>query len=108
QAHSGSSAEFASLKSEAAEQTAMLISGLDASAGEVMSKKVSALLDEARALDESEFKSKRAAMEQTAKQIVGHPDPMQSLRHWMEREMADLLSNPQLPAALEARLKAGQ
>jgi len=100
-----SETDYASLKSEAAEQVAMLLVGLDPSAQEPIVKKVGQWLDRAKAMTDADVKSKRPQLEQSAKEIVGKPDPMAQLRHWMEREMADLLSNPQTSAALAARVK---
>ena len=37
--------------------------------------------------------------------LVGGVEPVLLIRHFMQRELAELLSNPELPAALEARLK---
>jgi hypothetical protein len=98
-------AEYASLKTEASEQVATLLAGLDPAAEEPIVKKVSQWLDRAKAMSEADVKSKRPQLEQAAKEIVGKADPMVQLRHWMEREMADLLANPQTAVALAARVK---
>ena len=98
-------ADYASLKTEACEQVAMLIAGLDPAAQEPIIKKVGQWLDRAKAMSDADVKNKRAQLEQAAKDIVGNPDPMAQLRHWMEREMADLLSNPELSTALATRAK---
>ena len=58
-----------------------------------------------RALKDDEFKKERPELEKTARQIVGEVGPLDVLRHAVERSLADLLSNPRLAAAIDARLK---
>jgi hypothetical protein len=70
-----------------------------------VSDQVVQLLIQARALKDDEFKRERRDLEKSARQIVGEVGPMQILRHAVERALAELLSNPRLPTALEARLK---
>jgi hypothetical protein len=97
--------DYTSVKSEAAEQVALLLSGTDPKAQEPIAKKVSDWVDSAHKLSADEVKSKRQSLESSAKEILGHPDPLQCLRHWLERDLADLLANPELPDALSSRLK---
>jgi hypothetical protein len=89
--------DSASIKSEAAEQVAMLLVGLDPSQQAPIIKKVNDWFDQ--------LKSKRDTAEASAREIVGKPDPMQCLRHWLERDLADLLANPELPELLKQKLK---
>jgi hypothetical protein len=98
-------ADYTSLKTEASEQVAMLLAGSDPAAQEPIVKKVGQWLDRAKAMSDADIKTKRPQLEQAAKEIVGKPDPIAQLRHWMEREMADLLSNPGFSNALAARIK---
>ena len=55
-----------------------------------------------RDLSDDQIINKRAALEASAGQIIGDVPPMDVLNHWMENETAELLSNPQLPEAVEA------
>jgi hypothetical protein len=75
----------------------MLLVGLDPSQQAPIIKKVNDWFDQ--------LKSKRDTAEASAREIVGKPDPMQCLRHWLERDLADLLANPELPELLKQKLK---
>lgn len=97
--------EYAAIRAEAAGQVALLLAGLDKTAQQPVAQKVGEWLDKAHAEDGSKAAANRPAHEEAARQIVGHPDPFQVLRHWMEREMASLMSNPALPGAIEKQIK---
>jgi hypothetical protein len=97
--------EYSSIKSEAADQAAMLLVGVDPKAQEPIAKKVSDWIDSAHKLSADELKAKRTTLEASAKEIVKQPDPLECLRHWLQRDLADLLANPELPEALTSRLK---
>jgi hypothetical protein len=99
-------ADFAALRTEAAEQTGLLLAGLDKSAARPIEQKVTDLLDKVKKMNDAEFKSQRDALTNQAKQIATGADPIEGLRHWMEREIADLLSNPATSDAIDARLQA--
>lgn len=45
-----------------------------------------------------------APLEESARKVVGSTPPMVVLTHWMENRTAELLSNPQLPQAIDAVL----
>lgn len=100
-----SAADFNGLRSEAADQVALLVAGLDPKAAKPVADKVSEWLDKARTMSDRDFKAKSGELNESARQIVAGYDPVEGLRHWMEGEMADLLSNPQTRWALNARLK---
>jgi hypothetical protein len=57
-------------------------------------------------MKDGEYKKKKAQLERDAKEIVGDIEGFTILRHWIERDVAELLSNPLLHKAIEARLKA--
>jgi hypothetical protein len=103
QCHGISDADYAALRDEAADQVALLAAGQDSAEG--ISAKVRDLLDRARKLDAEKFKAQRADFDAEAHQITQDVDSMDALRNWMEREMADLLSNPTISEALAARIK---
>jgi hypothetical protein len=94
-------ADYAALREEATRQVALLLVGVDRAAGEPIEQKVGQWLDRAHAMSDEDFKAKRTEVEETARQIVGHPDPFDQVRHWMQREVADLLSNPELGNAID-------
>jgi hypothetical protein len=63
------------------------------------------LLIQVRALTEEEFKAQRPELEKMARAIVGDLSPLDVLRHALVQDLAELLSNPRLAAAIDARLK---
>lgn len=99
--------DYESMRSEAAEQVGLLMKGLDKEASKSVEKKVSDLLDRAKKLSDDEFKNQHDALAKEARQITSGADPVQGLRYWLEREMADVLSNPAAADAITARLQAG-
>jgi hypothetical protein len=91
---------------DAADEVGPLVAGLDAARQKPVQEKVRSFLERARKMKEGDFKSKRAELEKSAKDVVGDVDGVTILRHWMERDMAELMSNPRLAKAIDARLKA--
>ena len=67
---------------------------------------MSDLLDRAHAMSPDDLQAKRDELDDEAKQIGDAADAFEQLRHWMEGEMADLLSNPQFGPIAGARIKA--
>jgi hypothetical protein len=63
-------------------------------------------IDATRLLKDDEFDSKRASLLESAGQAVGVAPPMRVLEHWMQEQMAILLSNPQAPEAIDDLLQA--
>lgn len=98
-------ADFAALRAEAAEQAGLLLAGLDKSAAKPIEQKVTDLLDKAKKLSDAEFKAQHDALVNQAKQIAAGADPIEGLRHWMQQEIASLLSNPATAEAIAARLQ---
>jgi hypothetical protein len=87
------------------EKAGWLLGGVDAGRARKAGDKVAALLEGIRALKDDELKAKRPDLEQEIHKLVETVGPTAVLRHILDHDMAELLSNPQLPAALEARLK---
>ncbi len=98
--------EYETLRDRTAKQVAMLLAGVDAKAGKEVESKVSAWLTKVHDLSDGDFTSKRGELEAEAKKLSGPPDPMPTLRHWIMNSLAQLLSNPELPGAIETKLKA--
>ena len=88
-----------------ADQLGWLIGGLDTAAETKIKKQVADLLDRAHALKDAEYKAKKDELTQQAKEIADAVGPTDVIRNFMERSVAELLSNPQTVPALEARLK---
>jgi hypothetical protein len=92
-----SAAEWKALRDEAADDVAWLVAGASPTAGEVRDK-ASALLDKARKADKSFDLTKAVAG------LVGRVGPVRMLQNALERELAELLSNPRLGHAARALL----
>jgi hypothetical protein len=90
------------------EEVGRLVAGVDADKVAKISDKVVQWLIEVRSLGDDEFKTQRADLEKRARQITGELHPFDVLRNSVELALAELLSNPRLEAAVEARLKAGK
>jgi hypothetical protein len=100
-----SNKEWAEVRDEVSEDIGRLVAGLDEEQSARVSAKVLQLLIVVRSMKTDEFKAERPELEKQAQQILGDVGPTDVLRHVMENSLAELLSNPCLPAALEARLK---
>jgi hypothetical protein len=74
----------------------------------VVRDRVTALLDRAHRLKDEAFKEKREELDKEVDRIVGKLGPTDVHRHFLERTLAELLSNPRLAAAVEARLRQGK
>lgn len=98
-------AEWAESRDAVAGQVSHLVAGLDEEKAQRVHDQVAQLLIVARGLKEGEFERERPNLEQKALQIVADAGPTEVLRNVLEEALAELLSNPRLPAALEARLK---
>jgi hypothetical protein len=96
-----SAEEYASIRSELISEVAPMLAGLDKSAQQPVAKKVGEWLDGAHSANPSKLESDRASFERSARQIVGAVDAFRSLQFWMQQEMATLLSNPALGAAID-------
>jgi hypothetical protein len=97
--------ELKARREEVAVEVARLVAGLDTDKEDKVQKAASDLLTKAHGLKEDAFKSQKADLEKKAKEIVGEIEAGQVLHHHLEMELAELLSNPRLAAALELRLK---
>jgi hypothetical protein len=82
-----------------------LVAGMDSAKAHAVTQQAAQWLRNANSLSDAEFAQRRTALEESAKKIVGDLPPMQVLDNWMQDQMAILLSNPQLPEAIEAILK---
>jgi hypothetical protein len=98
--------DWKELRDDTAEEVGWLVAGLDTARARRVSEKVGTLLDRAHKLKPEEFKEQRADLEKAAREVLDDVGPVEVLRHVLERDLAELLSNPRLPAALEARLKS--
>jgi hypothetical protein len=97
--------EWKQLRETVAEEVGRGVVGLDLDKISQVGDKVIQLLIHARALKPEEFKAERPELEKMAREIVGNLSPFDVLRHALLQDLAELLSNPRLLAAVEVRLK---
>jgi hypothetical protein len=91
---------------DTADEVGRLVAGLDAEKAKQISEHVTAWLKAGKPLKDDEFATRHAALQEAAERIAGEVPPMLVLTHWMENELAELLSNPQLPTVVEAVIEA--
>jgi hypothetical protein len=97
--------EWPDLRDSVALELGELLAGLDVNQSKKTAEKVAALLDKGHKIKEADLPKSRADLEKEMRQIMGNTGPLDILRHFMERHLALLLSNPQLATAIDARLK---
>lgn len=99
-----SQAEFDELAGDTARDIGILVAGIDPAKYEPVSAKVKEWLRYCRSLGRAEFDNSSAELEKQATALMGGVDAFMILRHWVERDLSELLANPQLAAVLDARL----
>ncbi|HLJ94356.1 MAG TPA: hypothetical protein VKU02_14310 [Gemmataceae bacterium] len=97
--------EWKQFRETISEEVGRGVAGLDLENVSQVGDKVIQLLIHARALKPEEFKMERPELEKMAREIVGNLGPLDVLRHALLQDLAELLSNPRLKAAVDARLK---
>jgi hypothetical protein len=97
--------DWTSIRDEAAAEVAWLVAGFDKEREKKVSKQTVALLDKAHAWKEKELTDQQAELDRALQEIMGDVGPAEVLRHIVEHDLADLLANPQLPAAIEGKLQ---
>jgi hypothetical protein len=98
--------DWKDFRSQVSEEVAWLVAGIDADKSARVNDQVVQLLIKARGPKDEDFKKQRPALEKEAREVVGNLGPFDVLRNVTEHDLALLLSNPRLAAALDARLKA--
>ncbi len=92
--------DYDSLKDDTTDQLGELAGGLSPTKTPAIIGKAARFLDAARKLSPTDFKNQLPPLQDEARKLGGSIDPVVCIRHWMESDLADLLSNPQLPQAL--------
>jgi hypothetical protein len=82
-----------------------LIGGLDATREERSREKVTALLDKAHDLTDKQFADRKEQLEKSIRELAGKLGPLDIIRHYVERVLAETLSNHRLAAAVAGRQK---
>ena len=97
--------EWKELRNETAEEVAWLVAGFNTDNAAKAKKAVTGLLDRGHRLQGEELSKQWPDLEKAAGQLVGNVSSLVVLQHYMERELAELLSNPRTAAALRSWLK---
>jgi hypothetical protein len=98
-------ADWRDHRKKVATEIGRLVGGVDAGKEQKVSKAVTALLTRVRKLSAADFDDQRDELEKEARQLIGDISPADVVRNEIEYTIAELLSNPRLPAALAARLQ---
>jgi hypothetical protein len=97
--------EFTGLREAVAEDMGRLLAGIQTKKAEHIHDRVFALLTRAHDLSADEVALKGPELQKEAEEIVGRISAIEVIRHVLDLAVAQLLSNPRLGAALDARLK---
>jgi hypothetical protein len=99
--------EVKSILEDVSDDLGTLLGGLEPAKAKPHEEAVRAWLKKAKAMSDADFKAKRGELERSARELTAGVDPFMVLRHWVQRDVAELLTNPQLTAAIEAKAKSG-
>ena len=82
-------------------EVALLVGGLDDVKSKTVADRVSQWLKASRVGKDNLTPEQHASYAESARRIVGDVPAMEVLEHWLQSQMAILLSNPQLPKAID-------
>ena len=99
-------AEINTMTADTAASVSYLVCGSDAARAKTLAGQITSWLKAGSELSDKDFTAMETAREETAKKLLGDPDPIAVLSHWLDLQVAMLLSNPELPAAIDATLAA--
>lgn len=97
--------EWKELRDEIAEEVSWLVAGFNKENAAKAKKAVTALLERGHRFQGDELTKQWSSLEKAAQQLVGSVSSLVVLQHYMERELAELLSNPRTASALQAWIK---
>ncbi len=100
--------EAADLVRDTSTEVGELVAGLDEARAKSVTDDVAKWLNTHSSMKDEEFVAKRKTLAESARTVVGNIHPMRVLDNWLEHRMATLLSNPQLPAAIDAIIQFKQ
>lgn len=98
-------AEWKELTEEIIDELSWQLGGLDPERNRFVGDKVEQYLKKVRSTKPKDLEKQRPELEKIAKQFVGQVLPTVVLHNLAEHTLAELLSNPRLIAALDARLE---
>jgi hypothetical protein len=97
--------EWKSLRDETAEEVGWLIHGFDHEKAKLTAKEASALMDRGHRLKGDALTKEIHVLDESVRKLIGPVGPALVLQHFMERELAEFLSNPRAMAAMKARVE---
>ena len=97
--------EWKELCAEVIEENSWVIGGMDEKTSKLVGGKIEQWLKKVRAARGKDFSQKRPELERGARELAGLVAPAQVLENFAAHGLAEMLSNPRLAPALEARLK---
>ncbi len=95
--------EWTSYRDDVAFQVGWLVAGLDTTREEKLRKEATDLLNKVSRMSEKVFLDRRDDLDKSAAEVIGKVGPTDVIRNFMERLLAEALSNHRLAKALEAR-----
>jgi hypothetical protein len=98
-------AEWKELTEEIVEDLRWQLGGLDPERGRFVAEKVEQFLKKVRSLSPKELERQKPQLEKSARMFVNQIPPTAILHNFAEHKLAELLANPRLAAALDARLE---
>jgi hypothetical protein len=97
--------EWKELRDGTAEELSWLVSGFKTESAVLVKKRVSDWLDRNHRYKGAELTKQWATLEKSAHEMFARTTSLVVLQHYMERELAELLSNPRTAAALRLGIK---
>jgi len=97
--------EWKELRDETAEEISWLVAGFKTESETRVKKAVTDWLDRNHRFKGADLTKQWPALEKAAHQLLGNVSSLVVLQHYMERELAELLSNPRTAAALRLWIK---
>jgi len=100
-------AAWKQLRDAAAEDFGWMVAGFDVDKAQKVQTEIASVLDRHHRA-EKQGEAPRADLEKVVHRLMGDIGPTDVLRHILERDLAELMSNPRLPALLEMRLASAK
>ena len=97
--------QWKEIRSFVIKEVSWMIGGLDREEQQKIGKQVAALLDRAYKLSDEEVKKQKKDLNSELSKIKNKVGPTDVLKHVIEQDLAEMLSNPRMLPAVEARLK---
>lgn len=97
--------DWQTLRDNIADEVGWMVAGLDTAAEERIREKAKALLNKAAAISDKDFATERPKLDKEIRALMGGLGPTEILRNYMERVVAEVMSNYRLTTILKARLE---